>query len=245
MASPVLPESDARGVWRLATGAGLGLAAAILAVVLPITFLILTTYNPGGFFTYGTAMVETTTFLVLVGAILFILSLLLYRLGFSALRRVDRRFVAASTLCLIGSVGFLLIIVTAVILLGSTGSLLACVHGQPSHAITCLRSLSPLGAYTVLLGFWLSWLGGLGIVLGLGASGARYHRGSFYGGSALYTLLLLVLVGPYVDLLLRFPGAQYLLFSAPLLAILAPGLVLGGSTPLPRAVGSAPTFAPP
>jgi len=222
-------EEDQSGAHRLAIGAGLGLAAALLTIALPLLFLYLTTYFPGGFFTFGTNFFETLSILVLAGAILFLVSLFVYRRAFAVLRKVEARFWIASVLCLIGSIGFLLIVILAAVVLGSSSSLESCLHGSPSHALTCLRSNQPIGAYSGLLGFALTWLGGLGIVLGLFFAGHRFDRGSLTGGAVLYLLLLLVLIGPFIALIYAIPGTQYILLVAPILALLAPALVLGGA----------------
>lgn len=235
--SPVAPrEEDTKGARRIRVGAALGLVAAILTLVIPSVFLWIALDAPGGFFSFGTELVQTLSILVLVGAFLFLLCLFAYRLGFAALRKVDPRFTAASVLCLIGSLGFLLLVVAAAVLLGSTNSLIACIHGQPSHALTCLKSGQPLGAYTALIGFWLGWLGGIGIVVGLSSAGRRFARGSLYGGATFYALLLLVLVGPFLSLVYTVPGTEYLLLVTPLLAILAPAFVLVGTRTPPATV---------
>jgi hypothetical protein len=229
-AAPALSrEEEVKGFRRLGTGAGVGLAGGIVGVVLPIVFLWLSAHNPGGFFTYDTTFVDTTGFFVLAGAVLLLVSLFVYRRSFAALRKVDGRFVAASVLCIIGSLGFLLILVCAALLVGSSNSLIQCLHQSPSGALSCIRSGQPLGADTGLVGFWLGWLGGVGIVIGLSTAGRRYQNGTISGGAALYAILLLVLIGPFVGLLTPLPGIYYLLLAAPLFIVLAPGLVLGGA----------------
>jgi hypothetical protein len=222
-------ELEVKGVGRLGTGAGLGLAGGIAGVVLPIAFLWLTDHDPGGFFVYNTMLVDTTGYLVLAGAILLLVSLFLYRRGFAVLRKVDGRFATASALCIIGSIGFLLLLVSAAVVVGSSSSLIHCLHQTPSGALSCIRSGQPLGAYTGLVGFWLGWLGGLGIVIGLALAGRRYQNGAVTAGAALYAILLLVLIGPFLGLLTPLPGIEYLLLAAPLFLVLAPGLVLGGA----------------
>jgi hypothetical protein len=238
MAAPtvtVRPE-DVKGAHRLAVGAGLGVAGALLTLLLPFALIWLAAYAPGGFFQLDTALVQDVSLLVLAGVILFLLSLFIYRRGFAVLRGVDRRFTVASVLCLIGSLGFLLLVVAVLVILGSTSSLLACIHGQPSHALTCLRSGQPIGAYTGLVGFWLGWLGGVGLVLGLASAGRRFSRGALYGAAALYGVLLLALVGPFIGLLYPVPGAQYLLLVSPVLALVAPALAYAGSRRPPATV---------
>lgn len=228
--SPVAPRpEDTKGAGRLAVGGAFGIAAAVVTLVLPSVFLWVALYSPGGFFSLGSTLLQTLSLLVLVGAILFLLSLLVYRLGFAALRRIDPRFTVASFLCLVGTLGFLLVVVAAAVLLGSTSSLVTCIHGQPSHALTCLKSGEPLGAYTAAIGFWLGWLGGVGIVVGLSSAGRRFARRSLYGGATLYALLLLVLIGPFLALVYVVPDQQYLLLVVPFLAVLAPIFTYAGA----------------
>lgn len=225
-------EAEVKGLGRLGTGAGVGLAGGIIGIVLPIVFLWLTTHNPGGFFAYDTMLVDTTGFFVLAGSILLLVCLFLYRQGFSSLRGADGRFAIASVLCVVGSVGFLLILVSAAILVGASSSLIQCLHRSPSGALSCIRSGQPFGADTGLVGFWLGWLGGLGIVIGLALAGRRYHSGAIQGGASLYAFLLLVLVGPFLALLTPLPGINYLLLAVPVFIVLGPGLVLGGARQL-------------
>ncbi len=222
-------ERDERGIARLSAGAALGLAGAAIAVVSPIVFVLVVAFAPGGFFTFQTTFVEVTGALVIAGAILLLLSLFLYRRGFAQLRKVDRRFVAASVLCLLGSLGLLLLIVAAALVIGDAGSLLSCVKGQPSHALTCLRSSSALGAYTGLAGFWLAWLGGLGLVVGIALAGSRFHRGAFSGGAGTYAILLFLLIGPFLNLVYPIPDIRYLLWAVPIFSVVAPALVLVGA----------------
>jgi len=229
--TPTTQEKD--GLYRIATGAAVGLAAAILTIVVPIAFLLVASYAPGGFLSLNQgAYIEATALLILAGALLFLFCLFLYRRGFAQLRKVDSRFTAASILCLVGSIGFLLLLVAAILIVGSANSLLSCTSGHPTHALTCLRSGNPLGAYTGLAGFWLGWVGGVGIVLGLSASSSRFHDRSMAVGAALYAVLLLALVGPFVSLVVSFPGVEYLLLVVPIVCLAAPWFVYRGSGPL-------------
>jgi MFS family permease len=226
---PQAQELEEKGILRLGLGAGLGFAGALAAIVIPLTFLFLVANFPGGFFTWNSMFVEVTSILVIAGAILLLVSLFVYRRSFAALRKVDRKFVIASVLCIIGSLGFILLLVSVAIVANDTGSLLTCAHGQPSHALSCLESGQPFGAYTGLIGFALGWIGGVGIVLGLLMAGSRFHQGALTAGGAMYALLLVVLILPLLALLVHVPGAGYLVIIAPLLAVLGPGLALAGS----------------
>ncbi len=236
IASHLILKEDRQGVQRLGTAAGLGLAAALALFVLPVAFLWLSTYAPGGFFTYGTELIDVTSILLLAGAILFLISLFVYRRAFSALRKVSRGFRVASTLCLIGSIGFLLIVVVAAVVLGMASSLVSCLKGQPGHIYSCLKSAQPIGAAVALLGFWLAWVGSVGIVTGLILGASRYAQNLLSAAGALYTILLLVLVGPFVFLFHPFGNAQYLLIVAPALALLAPACALGASLRITRSL---------
>ena len=220
---------NATGLRRLAVGAGLGLAGAIAALILPVAFLELAVRNPGGFFVFGAGLLRATSILILAGSILFALSLFLYRRAFARLRRVDRRFTVASVLCLIGTLGFLLLIVAAALLFARSDALLSCLNGQPTQTYHCFRSVEVLGAWTGIAGILLGWLGGLGIVLGVAQAGGRYQEGSIRLGAGLYAVLLLVLVGPIAFALVVFPGIEYLLLAVPILSILAPGSVFAGA----------------
>jgi len=228
--TPPSSELDRIGLFRIATGAGIGLAGAVLAIVVPVLFLLIAAYAPGGFLSlHESSFVVATALLLLAGAILFVLSLFFYRRGFSQLRKIDSRFTVASVLCLVGSLGFLLILVAAVVIVGSASSLLSCINGHPTHALTCLRSGEPLGAYTGLVGFWLAWVGGVGIVLGLSAGSSRFQTREIGAGGALYAVLLLVLIGPFISLVVTYPGSEYVLALVPVLSVLAPFFVFRGT----------------
>jgi len=235
MATTSIPQSeqDRTGLFRIATGAGIGIAAALLAIVIPVGFLLVASYDPGGFLSlHQTALLDAIGLLILAGALLFLFSLLIYRNAFAHLRKVDRRFVVASVLCLIGTLGFILLLVAAIVIVGSSSSLLSCINNQPTHALTCLRSGQPLGAYTGLIGFWLGWLGGVGIVLGLSAGSSRFKTREVGLGAGLYAILLLALIGPFIALVVSYPGAEFVLLLVPLLSLLAPYFVFRGAQPL-------------
>ena len=224
-----------KGAFRLGLGAWLGLFAGLIAIVLPSVAIFAAAYNPGGFFSFAPSLVQTSGALVLGGAILFVLSLFLYRWGFSALRRVNPDFYVASALCMLGSVGFVLILVAAAVVTGSASSLLTCIHGQPSHALSCLEANQPLGAYTALVGFVLAWLGGFGIVLGLWLAGSHYREPALTLGSGVYLFFLFLILAPFVELAFALPDGQFLLVIVPVMSVAAPLFVLLGVLPKIRA----------
>jgi len=224
-------EAERAGVRRLVTGAGAGLAGGIASLVLPAAFLTLARYDPGGFFTFGPTLVTAIGILVLAGGLLFLASLFLYRRGFAALRRVDRRFLTASILCLIGTVGFVLVLLAAIVLVGSASDVVTCAQGRPTQALSCLRSGSALGVWAGIIGIALGWIGGIGIVLGLALAGRHFHHGTLGAGAALYGVLLLVVIAPLLALLRTTADLSLLFLAIPVLAVLAPGLVLLGTVP--------------
>jgi hypothetical protein len=233
-------EKNLKGAFRLGLGAWLGLFAGVIAVVLPSAAIFATAYNPSGFFSFAPSLLQTSGALLLGGAVLFILSLYFYRWGFSALRRVNPDFYLASFLCLLGSVGFILILVAAAVITGSASSLVNCIHGQPSHALTCLQANEPLGAYTALVGFVLAWLGGFGIVLGLWLAGGHFGEPALTLGSAVYLFFLFLLLVPLVALAFPIPGRQFLLVVVPVMSVAAPLFVLLGVLPRIRAADRVP-----
>jgi hypothetical protein len=232
MAAPAKEEiRDAKGASRMSLGGWLGLVAAFLTIAFPIVILEVSAYHPGGFFTFASSTIEASGLLVIVGAVLYVVSLMMYRWSFSTLRKYNPQFWSATILCLIGSIGFLLIIVSVAVVAGNTSSLLTCVHGQPSHAISCLESGEPFGAYTVLVGFACAWIGGIGVVVGLSLAGELFRRMTIRLGAAIYLLFLLAALIPLVDEVIAVPSVQYLVVILPLLAIAAPVFVLLGARP--------------
>jgi hypothetical protein len=230
--TPPASELDQKGVRRLDLGAALGLVGALVAIVIPISFVLLATYNPGGFFKFVGQLVEVTSLLVLAGAILLLLSLFVYRRSFAALRKVDDRFLLASILCIIGTIGFLLLVVAGAVAAGNSSSIVACTQGKPSQILSCLKSGQPLGAYTAIAGFEFVLVGIFGLILGLWSAGSRFHRRGYTAGAGLYGILLLVAIGPFIALLTPVPGIEYVVFLLPAVAVAAPALVLLASRSL-------------
>lgn len=230
-------EQDSKGVSRLILGAWIGLLAAVVAIVVPVLALMITALAPSGFFSLGTGLLQFSGTLVVVGAVLYIVSLFAYRRAFAALRKADAEFWFASVLCLVGSVGFLLIIVAAAVLAGTASSVLTCVHGAPSHVLGCLESGQPLGAYSALVGFACAWVGGVGVVLGLTLSSDRFARRMIAFGALIYLLFLFALLIPFVELVAKLPGVGYLLVILPVLSIVGPLLVLAGARPVALRLG--------
>jgi NADH:ubiquinone oxidoreductase subunit 6 (subunit J) len=224
-----LTEDGSKGLRRFRAGAVLGLAGGVFGLLLPISVNLVAFYTAVGFLSVNATLVGLTSIFVVMGAILLALSFTFYRSGFSALRKFDRWFLTASILCDIGSVGLVLILLGAALALVSSPALVQCIQGAPSSAVTCVQSVQPLTAYSVVLGFWLAWVGGLGIVVGLVLGGRRHEEMRLVAGGATYAILLLVLIDPFVAVLFPIGGWQYPLLTIPVLAVAAPALVLVGS----------------
>lgn len=222
-------DDGSEGVRWFRVGAVLGLAGGVFGLLLPISVNLIAFYTAVGFLTVNATLIGLTSIFVLLGAILLAVSFTFYRFGFGALRKFDRWFLTASILCNIGSVGLLLILLGAALALVSSPSLVQCIQGAPSSALTCVQTIQPLTAYSVVLGFWLAWVGGLGIVVGLVLGGRRHREMRLVAGGATYAVLLLVLIDPFVAVLFPIGGWQYPLLTVPVLAVVAPALVLVGS----------------
>ncbi|MGI0128961.1 MAG: hypothetical protein ACREEC_02220 [Thermoplasmata archaeon] len=199
------------------------------AIALPLFAVWISLYVPSSPLNFRSGLAEGAALSVLVGSALLFLALTFYEFGFSAARAQDRRFRVALVLCSIGSVGFVLLVVTAAVLLGLSDSIVACAHGQPTQILSCLDSLSPFGRLSAVIGFWFAWIGAAGIVLGLLLGARDLGSGLVAVGAVLYAVLLASLVGPFVSLVSTVPGVEYLLLVAPVLGLVAPVLVLLGS----------------
>ena len=187
----------------------------MLGLVLPVLINLVAYLGLDGLVLFGMSLVQITTLLVLLGAILLAISLICYRFGFSRLRKFDRSFYIASVLCIIGSIGLLLIIVPTALVLLATPSLVQCVRSSPSAAVSCLRTVQPAASYSLVAGFWLAWVGGLGVVVGLLLGGRRFRDGRLVAGAVSYALLLLVLIDPFIAVLFPTGGWQYPLLTIP------------------------------
>jgi hypothetical protein len=228
MAAGGSPPAPLVALRRITLGAAVGVAGAVLALAVPVALLLASVYGLGPVSILGAPWVRLLTVLVLAGSILLVLSVFLYRRGFAALRGRDNRFAIASGLCLVGTLGFLCLVASAVVVLGSTDAVASCIQGRPTRALDCLDSSAPTGAIVAVVGVALSWLGGLGLVVGLWAAGRRFGRWPLTGAAAAYALVLLVLVGPVLALVHSIPGVPALLGAVPVLLIAAPALAYAG-----------------
>ncbi len=223
-----------RGARWLYAGGVFGGVGGLIGLALPLAFVYLAKYNPGGFFVIAPSLIRFTGLFVLAGSVLVLASFFCYRWAYSVLRQAHRGYWGASLLCLVGSSGLVLIAVAAAFATGGAVALEACVRGSYSNALSCVESASPVGAYAGLLGFWLGWIGAIGIAVGLFLASGSFRSPAYGAAGVLYALLLAVLVGPLVGLVHAVPYATYLLAAAPVLAILAPVFVAGARPTIPE-----------
>ena len=220
------PLGEARGLQRIAVGSIVGLAAGLNGLALPTALYVRASDSPGVLSLSPSALVQVTSLLALVGAILFAISLLLYRSGFKILRASDRRLWLASLLCGAGTVGVILLLLPILFAFIGSDTMANCVQGAPSKALACIGTSTPLVGGLATIGGWLLWAGGLGVVVGIFLTSVRYRQPSLMAGSALYALILLVLIGPLVGALgwLRLG-----VLAIPIMVLIAPIAVFYGN----------------
>jgi hypothetical protein len=228
MASGGSDRDEHQGLRRISTGATVGLSAGIVGLILPVGLFLLASYSPSTFFLSPSSLIQLTAILALAGAILFAVSLTFYRMGFWSLMSFDHRFWAASALCLLGTVGVILVILPMALAFASSDVMASCIQGAPTKALVCLDSAAPLASYLGTLGVWMLWVGGLGVVVGIGLASVRYRQLWLIAGAGLYAVLLLVMVAPILGVLLP-SDLVYPFFLLPFLVLLAPALISKGS----------------
>lgn len=217
---------DRRGNRWLGAGGAFGLAGGVAAVALPLLLVELSRNAPGGIAAASNTLTAWSSWLFLGGAVLLLVSFFAYRWGYSVLRKVDPAYWIASGLCLVGSSGLVLLIIAAAVGTGNTGGLLSCVQGPYSKIYSCVEGQSPLGAYTGIVGVWLSWVGSVGIVIGLFHAGSRFRSASYAAAAISYLIVLVLLVGPLTGIFFTFPFIEALLVMVPVFLLAAPIFVL-------------------
>jgi peptide-methionine (S)-S-oxide reductase len=238
---------EAKGADLLRRGAVAGLGGATLSLVVPMASVYLALAHPGGVFGITPPFLRLTSLLVVAGASLLFVSFVLFRSGFAHLRHADRRFRVVSALCLVGSVGLLALVAAGLLVADQPGPVATCVVRPLGPVLTCLQSAAPYGADLGLAGFILSWLGGVGIVLGFVIGSTHFEPPELLLAAVAYGALLCVLVLPVEGALNPLPGVRDLLLAGPPLALAAPGLVLLASDGPLRPIGSdaEPVASPP
>ena len=235
MSAPASTE-EGKSESDLRRGSLLALGAALVAFVVPALLVLLARRGLYGLASGAHAVVASEGSLVAVGAVLLLVAFLLYRRAFGHLRHVDPRLRWATVLCLVGSLGAIVVVVAGALIGGGPSVVTGCLGGHATHALTCLRSADPTAGYLAIAGFWLAWLGAVGLCVGVILSGRRFHRPAVVAGGAVYAVLALDVLVPFAGTLASVPGTTYALAVAPVAAVLGPLLVYLGT---PRARSSA------
>lgn len=212
--------SDVEGVGYLKIGSGLGvLLQALIWTGFAIFYLIFNALNnaAGSLGSTGTSTlpswITVNTFYIAVGAIagglfLGIVSFILFFLGFRAIRRGDPSFGAPTTLMIIGLIGYLMIAIGIVVIVGA---IVSAINTAASGGLSSGSGGVAIGA--ILGGLGLVGLGGLlglvgviGLVLGNWRAGSRYNESPVRIGAILSILPFISIVG-YVLLLFGYVRA--------------------------------------
>jgi hypothetical protein len=199
-------DAEIAGASRIKWGALLGTLGLVLAIAGVLIVILDVGFGVGGGIS-STANFQSllNTIFVAVGAILAgvalaFLSFVLYTLGFASLRKADSRFTVPMVLCVIGLVGLLLLIGFAGLYAASIHSALGC---GPNDT-TCQNSATslPTGAGALLYGGGLvALLGLIGTILGLWRFGSRYQSGVAKAGAILYIIPVLAIIAPILVLI--------------------------------------------
>src|SRR4029077_8294901 len=102
----------------------------------------------------ASTLIQVTAIMAIAGAILFAISLIVYRIGFGSLRVTDPRFWVASALCMVGTVGVVLFLLPIALAFTASDVMASCIRWAPTKALSCLRTAAPLAADVGVAGFW-------------------------------------------------------------------------------------------
>lgn len=227
--APGAIEPPKTGAGRFLIGGWLGVLAGILAVDTAVVAIEIAVAYAHGVVPLDAATVVTASVLILVGNALYLGSIFFYRRGFVQLRRFDAKFWWATVLCLAGSLGFLLLIVSAIVVARDPSPVVACLHGPLVDLRVCLQTGLPLGEDAALVGLGLAWVGGAGISLGLYLSGRHLHHRWWTFAAVAYGAFLLALLIPFLASVFPMPVFETLEWLLPVLALAAPVSVLLGA----------------
>ncbi|MGA7922778.1 MAG: DUF973 family protein [Thermoplasmata archaeon] len=206
--------SEFQGVRRARSAAVMDIVALLVVLVGPVALLVVTGTHVlvrGVSLGSGTGQFTVTDFedvigVILVGALISLVGVLLYVLSFSALRKTHSGFGGPMGLGIVGIVGVLIVIgglggylyeVYQAVACTSTASVTACVN---FNSLFYLETL-------LLFGLLLTFLGVIGLLIGIYRIGSRYNSTITKVGGIFYILPGLSLVAPFLVL----AGAQGIL----------------------------------
>jgi Protein of unknown function (DUF973) len=221
----------------LRRGSLIAAGGALVAVAVPAALVLLSRRQLYGLSAGSHSAVALEGLLVAVGAVLLLLAFLLYRRAFAHLRHADPRLGPASVLCLVGSVGAIAVVVAGALVGGGPSAVTGCLGGRSAHALACLRAADPTVGYLALAGFWLAWVGAVGVCVGLVLSGRHFRRRLVVAAGVVYAILVLDVVVPFAGAIAAVPGTNEALAIAPFAAVAAPLLVYVGTPPARSSAG--------
>ncbi|HEV2166151.1 MAG TPA: DUF973 family protein [Thermoplasmata archaeon] len=239
-------HSDIEGVGNLKVGSLLGLLVQAMFWIGFLIFYLIYSALSSTVSTFGTtgstipSWITVNTLYIAIGLLaggLFIgiVTYIFFYLGFRAIKRGDPEFGAPTTLMLIGLIGYLMIAIGVVVLVGTIASAISSATAgtvSPGSAAVDLGAL--LGAVALAgIGAILALIGVIGLVLGNWRSGTRYGESTLKIGAILTILPFVSIVG-YILLLVGYSKAGTKLRSG-----WAPPR-MGYAAPFPGAPGYAP-----
>ena len=250
-------RSDIEGVGNLKVAALLGLIVQAMIWIGVLIFDLIfsavsnaTTSVTGGSTFPGWITANTlyaAVGLLAGGLVIGIVSYIFFYLGFRAIRRGAPDFGAPTTLVMLGLIGFAMLALGIVVIVGSV---LSAVNSATSGMVSSISIGGLLGGLALIgLGGLLALIGVIGLILGNWRAGKRYDETSLKIGAILTIIPYLSIVG-YILLLFGYMRAGKKLqsgWSPPVLGMGmpygAPGMAPGypmGAPPM-----AAPTFQSP
>jgi len=208
--APSSRPADLSALSRVTVAAILGIVGALLSIVelvaTPATsFVTVTTSSTTG--NSSVSLNPAAFYLVAavgaVGVIFTMIELWLYRGAFRELSAHDSRFSTPSKLALLAFVGLVLLIVLAAAVFALVYQATVCAGSGNAITSACLN----VGAFLGLIGLLVivgiaTFVGYIGVLIGIWRLGTRYNEGLFKAGAILYIIpflnfigLVLILVG--------------------------------------------------
>lgn len=215
-------DPELEGIERVRWGALVGVLGIALGLLAPIVLLFavgigLSLFSAAsGSLSVAIATLELIFLLPLVGALLLFVSFVLYVGGFAKLRRADYTFSVPMGVSVVGIIGFLLLMLGFGLLVGEIFQVASC--GGPGVATSsCVTLSADAGTFAiaVLVGLLLGFVGWVGLILGLYRVGKRYSSGITKAGAILYIVPLVDIVAPILILVGTTSIAKMLRASPP------------------------------
>jgi len=179
---------------------GFAFSAATL-VLTPIENVITTTTSSPSTNSTVHFSLNTTFFYVLIaaGGLFTLLEYAWYRSGFHTLAAYDTRFRTPAALVIVAIVGYILVILGAVIFVNDLGQLVNSCPGGSTSNLTAPSCAIPSGFWAalalVLVGAIVALVGFIGLLIGIWRLGTRFSDGLFKAGAILLIFPFLQIIG--------------------------------------------------